>query len=149
MSGGALSQFSQELARYSALADRALAPLTGPGGAAADYPLFSGCIRDYVRCKLMLDPEEAVSDALADLSEISIAKVAGIPKGDVANQDLSMNCAGISSVETKKILLLIALQRALGLSVPPESAPAVKTIEDLSRLLWNARLAKAAQETPA
>lgn len=93
---------------------------------------------DYVRCKFMLEPEECSSEILAELSAASIAKVTGIPKGDLANQDLSMNCAGVSSVETKKILLLIALQRAFAIRIDPDLAPEIQTIDDLTAMIREA-----------
>ena len=61
-----------------------------------------------------------------------MAKIARIPQGEVAERDLSMNCAGISSMETKKILLIIALGRALGVKLPPTLATEAETVDDLA-----------------
>ena len=49
-----------------------------------------------------------------------------------------MNCAGISSVETKKILLLIALQRSLGIRIDPDLAPVIQTVDDLADVVKRA-----------
>lgn len=49
-----------------------------------------------------------------------------------------MNCAGISSVETKKILLLIALQRSLGIQIDPNLVPMIRTVDDLADIVKRA-----------
>ncbi|MCD8331399.1 MAG: hypothetical protein LUB63_02560 [Oscillospiraceae bacterium] len=92
----------------------------------------------YVCSKFMLDPEDCHTDSLSELSAMSIARVSKIPKGELAEKDISMNCAGISSVETKKILLLITLQRALHLKLNPDLVPAILTIEDLTAVICDA-----------
>lgn len=89
-------------------------------------------LQGYVCSKFMLDPAECDSESISELSAASISKVSKIPKGELAQKDLSMNCAGISSVETKKILLLIALQRALGIKIDPDLAPGIRTLDDLA-----------------
>lgn len=89
-------------------------------------------LQGYVCSKFMLDPGEYDSEFISELSAASISKVSKIPKGELAQKDLSMNCAGISSVETKKILLLIALQRALGIKIDPDLAPTIRTLDDLA-----------------
>ena len=53
-----------------------------------------------------------------------------------------MNCAGISSVETKKILLIIALARALGIKLPPSLATEAETVDDLAAAVETALAAQ-------
>lgn len=92
----------------------------------------------YVCSKFMLDPGECDSETISELSAASISKVSRIPRGELAQRDLSMNCAGISSVETKKILLLIALQRSLGIRIDPDLAPVIQTVDDLADVVKRA-----------
>ena len=94
-------------------------------------------IKGYVCSKFMLDQNECESCDIAKLSELSVAKAAKIPQGAVSEQDLSMNCAGISSVETKKILLLIALQRALDIQLPSDAATDIHSLEELTDAVYN------------
>ena len=94
-------------------------------------------IKGYVCSKFMLDQNECESCDIAKLSELSVAKAAKIPQGAVSEQDLSMNCAGISSVETKKILLLIALQRALDIQLPIDAATDIHSLEELTDAVYN------------
>lgn len=92
----------------------------------------------YVCSKFMLELGECDSESLSELSAASISKVARIPRGGLAEQDISMNCAGISSVETKKILLLIALQRSLGIQIDPDLVPMIRTVDDLADIVKRA-----------
>lgn len=92
----------------------------------------------YVCSKFMLELGECDSESLSELSAASISKVARIPRGGLAEQDISMNCAGISSVETKKILLLIALQRSLGIQIDPNLVPMIRTVDDLADIVKQA-----------
>lgn len=92
----------------------------------------------YVCSKFMLELGECDSESLSELSAASISKVARIPRGGLAERDISMNCAGISSVETKKILLLIALQRSLGIQIDPDLVPIIRTVDDLADIVKRA-----------
>ena len=92
----------------------------------------------YVCSKFMLELGECDSESLSELSAASISKVARIPRGGLAERDISMNCAGISSVETKKILLLIALQRSLGIQIDPDLVPMIRTVDDLADIVKRA-----------
>lgn len=92
----------------------------------------------YVCSKFMLELGECDSESLLELSAASISKVARIPRSGLAERDISMNCAGISSVETKKILLLIALQRSLGIQIDPDLVPVIRTVDDLADIVKRA-----------
>ena len=80
---------------------------------------------------------------LADHSiELAMQKAAEEDGGDDAGEslrDLSMNCAGASSSETKRALLLITLRKRLDLDLPPSMAATHDTIpllaEEITRQL--------------
>ena len=72
-------------------------------------------------------------DDVNALAEHSIElRLAALEDGDGLG-DLSMNCAGASSVETKYALLLITLRKSLDLSIDPVMAATLDTVPLLAR----------------
>lgn len=138
------ADFKELLQEYSQRADSYLRAVLQAEPQQRSRTFLYVQLRGYVCSKFMLEPDECASDSLTALSEASVAKVARIPQGEVAERDLSMNCAGISSVETKKILLIIALSRALGIKLPPSLATEAETVDDLAAAV---ETALAAQKT--
>lgn len=130
--------FEELLQEYSRRAETYLEAIRSCPPEQRSHVFLRSQLQGYVCSKFMLEPGECDSEVLAELSAASIAKVVKLPKGQLAKQDLSMNCAGVSSVETKKILLLIALQRALGIQIDPDLAPEIRTMDDLAALVKNA-----------
>ena len=122
--------FKELQQEYSARADECLKPVKERSF--KDREELYACLKGYVCCKYMLEPGETEADDFEELGQESISRVAKIPKGDVANKDISMSCAGISSVQTKKILLLIALKRTLDINIPPEASVKINSITDLT-----------------
>lgn len=136
------SDFKELLREYHQRADGYLRAILAAEPRQCSRTFLYVQLRGYVCSRLMLDPDECPGESLTELSEASVAKVARIPQGEVSERDLSMNCAGISSVETKKILLLLALQRALGIRFPAELATEVRTLDDLAAAVERALAAR-------
>ena len=136
------ADFKELLQEYSQRADSYLRAVLQAEPQQRSRTFLYVQLRGYVCSKCMLEPDECASDSLTALSEASVAKVARIPQGEVAERDLSMNCAGISSVETKKILLIIALARALGIKLPPSLATEAETVDDLAAAVETALAAQ-------
>ncbi len=95
-------------------------------------------LRDYILCKFMLEEEECTSDNLDEITEISLAKSAGISKELVKDLDIAKTCSGGSSAMTKKVLLLLAIQKDFAVYLPTEGTGNVRTLPDLSELVWDA-----------
>lgn len=72
------------------------------------------------------------NDSLAKLADHSIElaalKTEEEEEGGESLRDLSMNCAGASSSETKRALLLITLRKQLDLNLPPSMAATHDTV---------------------
>ena len=95
-------------------------------------------LRRYIFCKYLLEETDYTGDDLNEITEYSLAKSLRISKDLVKEFDLAKSCGGGSSVITKKTLLLMAIQREFGVFLPSEGIGRVKTITDLSNLVWEA-----------
>lgn len=96
-----------------------------------DHDVVYGKLREYVMHKYLLDEEDMVDDDLAALSARSIRKIAKTSPTEEL-KDISADCTGTSSASTKKILLIMALCRGLGIKVDAEAFGSVATIQDLA-----------------
>lgn len=91
----------------------------------------------YVKRKYLLDDEDCASDVFSELIDTSIAKSQRIAKNLVTDTDTPAGCDGTSSAVTKKVLLLMAVQKELGIKFPPEKSPSIKTIRDLALITYS------------
>ena len=81
-----------------------------------DVDEFCGLVRRVVLEKFLLTDEEAAqTDELLKLADISVEKLLWLHDKSVELGHASMNCTGLSSTATKKVLLILKLQRDLGL----------------------------------
>lgn len=74
----------------------------------------------YILCKYSLlgDCQEIYD--LDTLAELSVAKAIRLTKTDAFKADSSASCEGTTSAMNKKVLLLMAIQRELGIRFPRE-----------------------------
>ncbi|MGD9162749.1 MAG: hypothetical protein PVG39_30365 [Desulfobacteraceae bacterium] len=105
---------------------------------------FHKSLRNYILYKFMLEEEECTGDNLDEITEISLAKSAGISKELVQDLDIAKTCSGGSSAMTKKVLLFLAIQKDFNVYLPTEGTGNVRTLSDLSELVWNAMSEKEA-----
>lgn len=92
------------------------------------YPL----IHDYVYLKFWLFDGEEETDEILALADISTEKIAELKKGGLVVVERSGTCGSISSAVTKKILLLMALQQALGIMIEHHAAADITTLSELT-----------------
>lgn len=102
--------------------------------AGEDYDRVYRYLREYVRCRFMLVDEDYWSDDLKQLSEYSIRKLVRL-QADEPLHDISMTCTGASSTSTRKVLLLIAIQKKLGFRFDYAESPEIETIPQLARAI--------------
>ncbi len=50
--------------------------------------------------------------------------------------DLAKSCDGVSSLMAKKVLLFMAIQRLLGISLPADKTAEADTLRDISDTVW-------------
>jgi hypothetical protein len=88
-------------------------------------------IRSYLLLRFLLEPETDGDDIL-ELAALSVARTSGQGREGAAPADVSANCSGASSALSKKVLLLMALERDIGLDFSPEESVMIRTVRDLA-----------------
>lgn len=131
-----ISDASDIRARFAALDDRArraIAPIiSGQVQSATDVlPL----LREYVRIKYRLEPEDMAEDELEALGRESVARIAALGE---TGSDTSPHCGSASSATHKKILLVLALGRDLAITIPPMESADAETLTALSECIARA-----------
>lgn len=96
------------------------------GGAA-----FAEAVLDYIQCRLMLKRRPRVTDRIYDLTEASVAAMAGLSSTQLAAMEEISGCTGAKSAMIKKVLLLMSLKSALGWQLCEEECLAMETVEDI------------------
>lgn len=99
-----------------------------------DYEQVYRHLKEYVRYRFMLADEDFWSDDLKELSEYSIRKLLRLQK-DEPLHDIAMTCTGASSTSTRKILLLIAIQKKLDFKFAYTESPEIETISQLAHAI--------------
>ena len=93
---------------------------------------FCRLIREMTLLKFLV-----TTDELLELSKISVDKLLYLHDKSVQLGHASVSCTGISSTATKKVLLILKLQRELGLQpMPADEAYKLKTTRALGENLY-------------
>ena len=109
------------------------------------YPLLKQKLRQFILAKFLLDEEEIPENADFDgLVEKSLSHSMKIDPGLVAEFDTAKSCDGATSAMAKKVLLFMTMERELGLQLPALETARVKTLDDISQMVY-----KTMQNTPA
>ncbi|MBE6472315.1 MAG: hypothetical protein E7Z99_01855 [Coriobacteriaceae bacterium] len=74
-------------------------------------------VKEYTRIRYLLEPEDMKEDVMRYLGELSLARGLGMPVEQVRRTELDTKCKDTSSEMTKKILLVISLNKALGINI--------------------------------
>ena len=88
-------------------------------------------VHAYVRTRYLLEPEDELVDSLNVLGEMNLSRALGVPVPDLGKVDMEAKCGGTSALMTKKILLIVALNRDLGIAVPPDEAADITKVSEL------------------
>ena len=89
-------------------------------------------VRNYVRDKFLLSPEDGAAEALMDLADLSLRKILRLKKEGKLPGDISRGCSGASSLITKKVLLMKAVQEDFKITLTPAQSAAIQTLEQLT-----------------
>ena len=89
-------------------------------------------IRSYVRDKFLLSPEDGAAEALMALADLSLRKILRLKKEGKLLGDISRGCSGASSLITKKVLLMKAVQEDFKIILTPAQSAAIQTLEQLT-----------------
>ncbi len=103
-------------------------------------PFLHEHICGYVICKFMLQGEDPNQHSFPDLAELSLSRSMKVSKELVNEFDIARSCDGATSVMTKKVLLFLAIQKALGIELPASRSATLTTMTDFSDMVWDAML---------
>lgn len=98
------------------------------------YPLVWGYIRD----RFLLTEEMCSGDRLLDLADISLRYMLELKRQGIDPGQISRSCSGASSVISKKVLLIKAMQEAFGFSMTPQEFAQITTVGELTAFLCSA-----------
>lgn len=105
-------------------------------GALPSFEEFEEAVHGYVRARMLLAPEDELVDSLNALGQMNLARALGVSVPDLSRIDMEAKCGGTSAVMTKKILLIVALNRDLGVKIAPEVAADITKLSDLVARLY-------------
>ncbi|MGN1002483.1 MAG: hypothetical protein ACI4PC_06895 [Oscillospiraceae bacterium] len=107
---------------------------------ALDRTYFSQQLTGFILDKYLLTQEDllAVDGDFNALTELSLSKSMKISKDLVKEFDLARSCDGASSAVAKKVLLFMAIQKALSIQIPAELTVKFKTVDELCGIVWDA-----------
>lgn len=89
-------------------------------------------VRNYVRDKFLLSPEDGEAEELMTLADLSLRKILRLKKEGKLLGDISRGCSGASSLITKKVLLMKAVQEDFKITLTPAQAAGIQTLEQLT-----------------
>ncbi|BDE96833.1 hypothetical protein [Raoultibacter timonensis] len=110
-----------------ASSEKSLEFLAAIRGRPNDVRFVSENLKAFVLHRFFLVDENPSTEDIAELSRLSIEKLLEVNRQG-ALQDLSNNCAGVSSETMKKALLIMTLQKKLDVSIPAEENDTVSQI---------------------
>lgn len=102
------------------------------------YEFLHEQLYQYVLAKFLLTDEDRPEDGSFDaLVELSLSKSMQVSPELVAQFDTAKSCDGATSAMAKKVLLFLAIQRALDIELPALESARVKTMDGLAAMVWN------------
>ena len=73
---------------------------------------------------------------LTELAELSVAKTIRMPKEESRQLDGAHSCEGTTSAMNKKVLLLMALQKGLGIKFLPDTTADLTDTRQIAQEVW-------------
>ncbi len=96
-------------------------------------------VREFIACKYFLAPEEMITDNLLQLGDLSTEKMANLKKGGLQYADKNAGCTTAGSSTIKKVLLAMALGKAIHRHLDADSVAYAETIPQLAQIISEAR----------
>lgn len=127
-------EFTAQLAQNKARAKEISDAL--PAAPEASLPEL---IREFIACKYFLAPEEMTTDHLLQLGDLSTEKMANLKKGGLQYADKNAGCTTAGSSTIKKVLLAMALGKAIHRHLDADSVAYAETVPQLVQIISDAR----------
>lgn len=96
-------------------------------------------VRRYVRDKFLLSDGDGEASALMELADLSLRKILRLKKEGKLLGDISRGCSGASSLITKKVLLMKAVQEDFRIALSPAQSASIQTLEELTAAILEQR----------
>ena len=110
-----------------------------------DQETFRSCVAAYARTRFLVRDLTDTED-IGVLAAESIARIYSIPREKLLQSDKPSGCTLATSVADKKVLLLLSLQKAVGVKLPPERTPKIRTLGSLADVLWEAKQGRTGED---
>lgn len=113
------------------------APESGAAGSLKEEKIH-GLLKEAVCLKLMIDPEDADTDEFRKLAILSIRRSStarGLSDSAVDRQIEKYDCHQTNLVTQKKVLLMLYMERALGVEIPDEDASDMATVRQFAEYI--------------
>lgn len=123
--------------RLEASANKANELLIRRNVTSMDKDELAQTLREYVRLRYLLEESDMQeNDHFNYLGEVSLARGLGLSVDAVRKSELDSKCEGTSSTMAKKILMIIALGKTLGIETDPERNADITTIAELADYIY-------------
>lgn len=91
-------------------------------------------LQDYIARKLLLSEDE-ISDNIIEMVRINVAKASHMTVEELKEQDRPGVCGSAPAVLSKRVLLYLAIQKGLDITLPARETPSIRTIQDLTDMI--------------
>lgn len=96
-------------------------------------------VRGYVRDKFLLSDGDGEAEELMALADLSLRKILRLKREGKLVGDISRGCSGASSLITKKVLLMKAVQEDFQIVLSPAQSAAIQTLSQLTAAILEQR----------
>lgn len=104
------------------------------------YPTWETLHKDlygFILSKYILLGDVTDVYNLTELAELSVAKTIRMPKEESRQLDGAHSCEGTTSAMNKKVLLLMALQKGLGIKFLPDTTADLTDTRQIAQEVWH------------
>lgn len=92
-------------------------------------------VRAYILFKLSLYDPPSERERINELVRDSLIKTLRAEGKGLEKLDVTARCDGSNAVRSKRILLFMAVQRSMGIKLPPDKTAGIDTVGDLTALV--------------
>ena len=89
-------------------------------------------VKEYTRVRYLLEPEDMVHAAMRHLGELSLARGLNMPIEKIRSSELDSKCKNTSSEMPKKILLVIALNKVMGINIDETQTAEITSLNEIA-----------------
>lgn len=111
-----------------------------------DYDHIYPLVRGYILDRFLLTEEMCPGEKLLDLADVSLRYMLALKRMGIDPGQISRSCSGASSVISKKVLLMKAVQEVFHVSMTPAEFAEISTVSELAAFICDHQQTDAAQE---